>query len=75
MYVCMPVAAKVLGKVTITRIRDTVDIRLRQEQVGFRRGRGGGAIKQIFIMRNIIEQVFGISRRLLIALTELFYGK
>ena len=42
MYVCMPVAAKVLGKVIITRIRDTVDIRLRQEQVGFRRGRGGG---------------------------------
>ena len=36
----LPVAAKVLGKVFITRIRDTVDIRLRQEQAGFRRGRG-----------------------------------
>ena len=51
----LPVAAKVLGKVIITRIRDTVDIRLRQEQAGFRRGRG--TIEQIFIMRNIIEQV------------------
>ena len=36
----LPVAAKVLGKVIITRIRDTVDTRLRQEQAGFRRGRG-----------------------------------
>ena len=51
----LPVVAKVLGKVIITRIRDTVDIRLRQEQAGFRRGRG--TIEQIFIMRNIIEQV------------------
>ena len=48
----LPVAAKVLGKVIITRIRDTVDTRLRQEQTGFRRG-----IEQIFILRNIIEQV------------------
>ena len=48
-------AAKVLGKVIITRIRDTVDTRLRREQAGFRRGRG--TIEQIFILRNIIEQV------------------
>ena len=51
----LPVAAKVLGKVIITRIRDTVDTRLRQEQAGFRRGKG--IIEQIFILRNIIEQV------------------
>lgn len=48
-------AAKVSGKVIITRIRDTVDTRLRQEQAEFRRGRG--TIEQIFILRNIIEQV------------------
>jgi len=36
----LPVAVKVLRKVIITRIRDTVDTRLRQEQAGFRRGRG-----------------------------------
>ena len=53
--ILLPVAEKVLGKVIITRIRDTVDTRLRQEQAGFRRGRG--TIEQIFILRNIIEQV------------------
>ena len=36
----LPVAAKVLGNVIITRIRDTADTRLRQKQAGFRRGRG-----------------------------------
>ena len=48
----LPVAAKVLGKVIITGIRDTVDTRLRQEQAGFRRGRG--PIEQIFILGNNI---------------------
>ena len=38
--IVLPVAAKLLGKVIITRIRGTVDTRLRQEQAGFRRGRG-----------------------------------
>ena len=78
--------SKVLGKVMITGIGDTVDTRLRQEQAGFRRGRG--TFEQILILRNIIEQVIEwnanlyvffcflwISRRLLIALTEVFYGK
>ena len=51
----LPVAAKVLGKVIITRIGDAVDTRLRQEQAGFRRGRG--TVEQIFILRNNIEQV------------------
>ena len=51
----LPVAAKVLGKVIITRIGNAVDTRLRQEQAGFRRGRG--TVEQIFILRNIIEQV------------------
>ena len=39
----------------ITRIRDAVDTMLRQEQAGFRRGRR--TTEQIFILRNIIEQV------------------
>ena len=47
--------AKVLGKVIITRIRNTVDTRFRQQQTWFRRGKG--TIEQIFILRNIIEQV------------------
>ena len=50
----MAVAAKVLGRIIITRIRDGVDSKLRQEQAGFRKGRG--TVEQIFILRNIIEQ-------------------
>ena len=48
----MAEAAKVLGRVT--RIRDVVNDKLRQEQAGFRKGRG--TVEQIFILRNIIEQ-------------------
>ena len=32
----MVVAAKVLGRIIITRIRDGIDDKLRQEQAGFR---------------------------------------
>ena len=38
----------------IDRIRNGVDIRLRNEQAGYRKGRG--ATEQIFILRNIVEQ-------------------
>ena len=37
------------------RIRDGVNSKLRDEQAGFRSGRG--TVEQIFILRNIIEQV------------------
>ena len=50
----MAVAAKVLSRIVITRIGDGVNIKLRQEQAGFRKGRG--TVEQIFILRNIIEQ-------------------
>ena len=50
----MVVAAKVLGKIIITRIRDGIDNKLHQEQAGFRKGRS--TTEQIFILRNIIEQ-------------------
>ena len=50
----MVVAAKVLGRIIITRMRDGIDNKLRQEQAGFRKGRG--TTEQIFILRNIIEQ-------------------
>ena len=46
----LPVAAKVLGKVIIIRLSDTVDTRLRQELAGFRRGRG--TIEKLLILRN-----------------------
>jgi len=38
----------------IDRIHNGVDIRLRNEQAGYRKGRG--TTEQIFILRNIIEQ-------------------
>ena len=51
----MSTAAKVMGRVIITRIRDGVDHQLRQEQAGYRRGRS--TTERIFVLRNIIEQV------------------
>ena len=36
----MVVAAKVQGRIIITRIRDGIDNKLRQEQAGFRKGHG-----------------------------------
>ena len=51
----MPVVAKVMGKVLIRRIADGVDEKLRKEQAGFRKGRS--TVEQIFVLRNILEQV------------------
>ena len=48
----MAVAAKVLGRVIITRVRDCVNDKLRQEQAGFRKGHG--TVEQIFILRNML---------------------
>ncbi len=47
--------SKIFGRELIDRIRDGVDSTLRDEQAGFRRGRS--TTEQIFILRNIIEQV------------------
>ena len=49
------VPSKVFGRVLIDRIRDGVNSKLRDEQAGFRSGRG--TVEHIFILRNIIEQV------------------
>lgn len=50
----LPVVSKVMGRTVIDRIRTGVESKLREEQAGFRPGRG--TTKQIFILRNIIEQ-------------------
>ena len=46
--------SKILAKVILKRLSLAVDHRLREEQAGFRRGRG--CIDHIFTLRNIIEQ-------------------
>ena len=51
----LPVVSKILGRIVIDRIRMGIDHRLRNEQAGFRSGRG--TAEQIFILRNILEQV------------------
>jgi len=51
----LSVVSKILGRIVIDRIRMGFDCRLRKEQAGFRSGRG--TTEQIFILRNILEQV------------------
>ena len=51
----LPVASKVVERVTIERIQNGLDHVLRKEQAGFRKNKS--TIDQIFIYRNIIEQV------------------
>ena len=51
----LSVVGKVLGRIIIDRIRGGIDSRLRKEQARYRRGRG--TTEQVFILRNIIEQV------------------
>ena len=46
--------SKILAKVIMKRISLAVDLKLREEQAGFRRGRG--CINHIFTLRNTIEQ-------------------
>ena len=50
----MVVAAKVLGRIIIIRIRDGIDNTLRQEQADFEKG--CCTTEQIFILRSVIEQ-------------------
>ena len=51
----MSIVAKVLGSVLIKRIVAGTDAELRREQSSFRKGRN--MTEQIFVLRNIIQQV------------------
>jgi len=51
----LSVAGKILGRIIIDRIRNGVDKKLRMEQAGYRSGRG--TTEQVFVLRNILEQV------------------
>ena len=50
----LSVPSKILCRVLIDRVKSNVDEIIRQEQAGFRSGRG--ASEQIFALRNILEQ-------------------
>ena len=52
--VLLSTPSKILAKVIMKRLSLAVDLELREEQAGFRRGRG--CIDHIFTLRNIIEQ-------------------
>ena len=60
----LSVPSKILAKLIIRRISEAVDQQLRQEQAGFRKGRG--CTDQIFTLRNIIEQCTEWQRQLYI---------
>jgi len=51
----MSTIAKVMGRILIMRIAAGTDAELRKEQAGFRKGRS--TTEQIFVLRNIVEQV------------------
>lgn len=60
----LSIASKIMTKINIQRITDAIDKQLRDEQAGFRKGRG--CIDQIFALRNIIEQCTEWQRQLYI---------
>ena len=50
----LSIPSKILAKISINRLSNAVDSRLREEQAGCRKGKG--CIDQTFALRNIIEQ-------------------
>ena len=50
----LSIPGKIFCRVLLQRIESAIDNKLREEQAGFRKGRG--CIDQIFALRNIIEQ-------------------
>ena len=52
----LSVPSKIFCRVLLNRIEGAIDVKMRQEQAGFRRGKG--CTDQIFALRNIIEQSF-----------------
>ena len=60
----LSIPSKIMAKIIIRRISDAVDLHLRKEQAGFRKGKR--CLDQIFILRNIIEQCTEWQRQLYI---------
>ena len=55
--ILLSVPSKIFSRVLLNRIEGAIYVKLRQEQVGFRRRKG--CTDQIFALRNIIEQSIG----------------
>ena len=64
----IPVIMKIFGSVIINRIRVGVDNKLRNEQAGYRQSRN--TTEQIFVLRNIIEQVIEWNSNLYICFVD-----
>ena len=64
----IPVIMKIFGSAIINRIRVGVDNKLRNEQAGYRQGRN--TTEQIFVLRNIIEQVIEWNSNLYICFVD-----
>ena len=62
----LSVPSKILAKIIIQRIAETVDQHLRREHAGICKGKG--CTDEIFILRNTIEQCTGCQRQLYIDL-------
>ena len=60
----LSIPSKILAKIILQRISSALDQKLRNEQAGFRKGRG--CTDQIFALRNIIEQCTEWQRQLYI---------
>jgi hypothetical protein len=60
--ILLSIPSKVFCIVLISRNTEAVDKKQRQEQAGFRKGRG--CIDHIFVLRNILEQCYEWQRKL-----------
>ena len=60
----LSIPSKILAKIAINRLSNVVDSRSREEQAGFRKGKG--CIHQMFTLRNVTEQCTGWQRKLYI---------
>ena len=60
----LSIPSKIMARIILQRITNAIDMKIRKEQPGFRKGRG--CADQIFALRNIIEQCTEWQRQLYI---------
>ena len=62
----LSIPSKVFSRIIINRINSAVDANIRQEQAGFRKGRGCCDQDLVLALRNIIEQCTEWQRQLIL---------